>query len=301
MIYTVTLNPAVDYFVHVDKFQLGHVNRSTHEDKAPGGKGINVSRVLKRLGHQSEALGFIGGFTGEYVKKTIETEGITTSFIQVNGDTRINVKMKSDTETELNGTSPVLTESNVAALKEQLRGLTSEDTLVLAGSVPNTLSEDIYNELMSSAKGVKVFMDTSGIALKHAVKAKPSFIKPNHHELSELFDVEFTSPDEAIPYVKKLVDSGIEYVLVSFAGDGAVLGTKGKLLFANTPKGVVRNSVGAGDSTVAGFLAARLEGMSLPDSFRFAVASGSATAFSTDFCQRDEVLKLVNEITIKEW
>ncbi|WP_088103230.1 1-phosphofructokinase [Halalkalibacter urbisdiaboli] len=300
MIYTVTLNPAVDYFIHVDKLQLGHVNRSTYENKAPGGKGINVSRVLKRLGHQSQALGFIGGFTGEYVKNTIEAEGILTRFIQVKGDTRINVKMKSEDETEINGSSPSIQEQDIQTLTAQINQLSADDILVLAGSVPNSLKEDIYNEWIVDvkARGAEVFIDTSGLPLKKAIDVKPTFIKPNQHELEELFQVSFEKPEDAIPHVQQLVDLGIEYVLVSFAGAGAILGTKEALLFANTPKGVVRNSVGAGDSTVAGFITAKLEGLSLEESFKFAVATGSATAFSSEFCRREEVLALTKEIEI---
>ncbi|GAE26134.1 fructose 1-phosphate kinase [Halalkalibacter wakoensis JCM 9140] len=300
MIYTVTLNPALDYFVQLEQWNEGGVNRSTYDHKAPGGKGINVSRVLKRLGHESEALGFIGGFTGHYVKEVIEQEQVSTRFIQVNGDTRINVKIKSDTESEINGASPEITEEHIEQLKQQLELLNEGDVLVLAGSVPATIPADIYEVLCTEARKKKadVFVDSSGEPMNKVLKHKPTFIKPNHHELGDLFQVKLKTPDDAVPYVRELLAKGITYVLVSFAGDGAILGTTDKILFANTPKGVVQNSVGAGDSVVAGFIAAKAEQMDLEQSFKFAVATGSATAFSKGFATREDVEALMKEINI---
>ncbi|MEY8750157.1 1-phosphofructokinase [Alkalicoccobacillus gibsonii] len=300
MIYTVTLNPAVDYFVELDDLKPGHVNRSRKEHKAPGGKGINVSRVLKRLGHNSQTLGFIGGFTGDYIINTLQEENIETSFVEVNGDTRINIKMKATDETELNGTSPEVTEQNVAELVSQLDQLKKGDTLVLAGSVPGTLPTSIYTEWIQQVKenGVTVFLDTSGEPFADAVEAGPTFIKPNHHELSELVGADIQTPEQAVPYVRELVAKGIDYVFVTFAGDGAVLGTKDQILFANTPKGTVVNSVGAGDSTLAGFIAASMDELPLEDAFRFAVSSGSSTAFSKGFCELSHVKELMNQVKV---
>jgi 1-phosphofructokinase len=300
MIYTVTLNPAVDYFVELDDLKPGHVNRSRKEHKAPGGKGINVSRVLKRLGHNSQTLGFIGGFTGDYIINTLQEENIETSFVEVNGDTRINIKMKATDETELNGTSPEVTEQNVAELVSQLDQLKKGDTLVLAGSVPGTLPTSIYTEWIQQVKenGVNVFLDTSGEPFADAVEAGPTFIKPNHHELSELVGADIQTPEQAVPYVRELVAKGIDYVFVTFAGDGAVLGTKDQILFANTPKGTVVNSVGAGDSTLAGFIAASMDELPLKDAFRFAVSSGSSTAFSKGFCELSHVKELMNQVKV---
>lgn len=300
MIYTVTLNPAVDYFVELDDLKPGHVNRSRKEHKAPGGKGINVSRVLKRLGHNSQTLGFIGGFTGDYIINTLQEENIETSFVEVNGDTRINIKMKATDETELNGTSPEVTEQNVAELVSQLDQLKKGDTLVLAGSVPGTLPTSIYTEWIQQVKenGVNVFLDTSGEPFADAVEAGPTFIKPNHHELSELVGADIQTPEQAVPYVRQLVEKGIDYVFVTFAGDGAVLGTKDQILFANTPKGTVVNSVGAGDSTLAGFIAASMDELPLKDAFRFAVSSGSSTAFSKGFCELSHVKELMNQVKV---
>ncbi|MGN7312155.1 1-phosphofructokinase [Alkalicoccobacillus gibsonii] len=300
MIYTVTLNPGVDYFVELDDLKPGHVNRSRKEHKAPGGKGINVSRVLKRLGHSSQTLGFIGGFTGDYIINTLQEENIETSFVEVNGDTRINIKMKATDETELNGTSPEVTEQNVAELVSQLDQLKDGDTLVLAGSVPGTLPKSIYTQWIKQVKenGVNVFLDTSGEPFADAVKAAPTFIKPNHHELSELVGADIQTPEQAVPYVRELVAKGIDYVFVTFAGDGAVLGTKDQTLFATTPKGTVVNSVGAGDSTLAGFIAASMDELPLEDAFRFAVSSGSSTAFSKGFCELSHVKELMNQVKV---
>ncbi|ARK28964.1 1-phosphofructokinase [Halalkalibacter krulwichiae] len=303
MIYTVTLNPALDYFVELEQVNLGAVNRAMTDHKAPGGKGINVSKVLKRLGHQSEAFGFIGGFTGKYLREVIEQDGIATKFIEVTGDTRINVKIKGQEESEINGVSPRIKPEHLEQLRNQMSELKKGDILVLAGSVPATIPFDIYEALCREAleREVEVFIDSSGEPLSHVLQARPTFIKPNHHELGELFSTNIANPEEAVPYIEKLIGQGIKYVLVSFAGDGALLGTKDQLLFANTPKGKVKNSVGAGDSVVAGFIAAKNEKMALADAFRFAVATGSATAFSTTFAERAIVEELMKEIDIKDW
>ncbi|MCM3714153.1 1-phosphofructokinase [Alkalihalobacillus oceani] len=303
MIYTVTLNPALDYFVRVDEVKIGLVNRSAADRKEPGGKGINVSRVLKRLGHHSEALGFIGGFTGEYVKNVVEQEDIGTNFTTVEGDTRINIKIKGHEETEINGVSPVISERALSRLYEQLAALSPGDALVLAGSVPESLPLEIYKTMTAEAqaKGAEVFVDTSGEPLRQVLEAKPTFIKPNHHELGELFDTVISAPEQALPYIRQLHERGIHYVLVSFAGKGALLGADGQIFAASPPKGTVKNSVGAGDSVVAGFLAAQKEGRSLKEAFCFAVAAGSATAFSSTFCRLEEVERLARTIDASIW
>ncbi|WP_017729084.1 1-phosphofructokinase [Halalkalibacterium ligniniphilum] len=300
MIYTVTFNPSIDYIIQTDSLKLGHVNRSTQDRKVPGGKGINVSRVLKELGYSSQALGFIGGFTGAFVKKMLEKEGIGTSFIEVNEDTRINVKVKGEEETEINGMAPTIEPQHVEALLEQLTDLQKEDVLVLAGSVPSSLPSSIYQALIQQGKqqGAQVVVDTSGEALKKAIHAKPTFIKPNHHELEELVGKSIASIEEAVPHVKELLALGVENVLVSFAGDGSLFGTKDGLYVANVPKGTVRNSVGAGDSTVAGYIAARLAALSVPEAFQYAIAAGSATAFSDGFCTRSKIESLLGQTKI---
>ncbi|MCP8969580.1 1-phosphofructokinase [Ectobacillus ponti] len=300
MIYTCTLNPSIDYIVEVDAFQVGAVNRATHTAKYPGGKGINVSRVLQRLGAESTALGFIGGFTGEFVKQELEKEEIRHSFIQATGDTRINVKLKSGEETEINGQGPIISEEQLKQLFAKINELQHADILVLAGSVPSSLPSSIYTSIVQAAqeRGAKVAVDTSGPALQEIIAAKPNLVKPNHHELGELFGVDIQTADEAIEYGKKLVDMGIEYVLVSMAGDGALFISKNEVIFAKPPRGTVRNSVGAGDSMLAGFLAAYTQGQSLEQAFRFSVASGSATAFSTDLCTKQDVERLLPEVQI---
>ncbi|MDV2886628.1 1-phosphofructokinase [Alkalihalophilus pseudofirmus] len=301
MIYTITLNPAVDYFLEVDDFTAGAVNRSNAERKVPGGKGINVSRVLQRLGHKSEALGFIGGFTGDFIASSLEAEAIQTNFIKVHGDSRINVKLYSETETEINGSSPMITKDHVTQLKGQIEGLSEGDVLVLAGSVPSSLDDNLYQVLIEAARerGVFVCLDTSGEPLRKAIEAKPSLIKPNHHELGELFGVEIKNIDEALPYVSQLIEKGIEYVLISFAGEGALLGTKEGIYSAVPPKGKVQNSVGAGDSTVAGFITSVLANSTDVEKLAFAVACGSATAFSKSFCELEDVKRLKENIDIK--
>ncbi|MCM3548203.1 1-phosphofructokinase [Niallia circulans] len=300
MIYTVTLNPAMDYFVALDSMNKGGVNRAAHDHKAPGGKGINVSRVLKRIGHPSTALGFIGGFTGEYIKANVEADGVHTSFIEISGDTRINIKLKADVETEVNGVSPAIAANDVAALEEQLTQLKANDVVVFAGSVPPSLETNVYAKWSKLLKdrGVSVFIDTSGKPLEEAVAAQPDFIKPNQHELAEFAGEAIDSLEAAVPHAKALVAKGIGHVFVTFAGDGALLATEQSILLATTPKGTVKNSVGAGDSVVAGFIGATAEGMSLPEAFRFAVASGSATAFSTGFAERTTIEALMDEVAV---
>ncbi|MFB9758953.1 1-phosphofructokinase [Ectobacillus funiculus] len=302
MIYTCTLNPSIDYIVHVNNFQLGDLNRISFEDKYPGGKGINVSRVLKRAGVESEALGFVGGFTGTYVEDFLKTEGIATNFIRVNNDSRINIKLKTESETELNGQGPEITEKQLNELVSQVEGLQDGDVLVLAGSIPSSLPSDLYATFLKlvKEKGVKVVVDMSGKALLDVVKQEPFFIKPNHHELGEMFDVTIETPEEAIPYGQKLLDLGAEYVAISMAGKGALLITKDGVYQASVPKGTVKNSVGAGDSLVAGFLSAYVQGRDVVEAFRVGVASGSATAFSLELCTQEEVERLIPEVEIKK-
>lgn len=302
MIYTCTLNPSVDYVVHVQDFQLGDLNRMSFDAKSPGGKGINVSRVLKRAGVESEALGFIGGFTGSYVEGVLKEEGIAANFIHVNGDTRINVKLKTGTETEINGQGPGISDDQVNQLIKQVESLQNDDVLVLAGSIPSSLPSNFYSKLSEIAKkqGAKVVVDVSGKALLDVVKQEPFFIKPNHHELGELFDVTIETPEEAIPYGQSLLELGAENVAISMAGKGALLITKEAIYQASVPKGTVINSVGAGDSLVAGFLAGLIQKGDIVEAFRTGVASGSATAFSLELCTQENVERLIPEVEIKK-
>ena len=301
MIYTCTLNPSVDYVVQVQEFQLGDLNRMSFDAKYPGGKGINVSRVLKRAGVESKALGFIGGFTGSFVEGFLREEGIPANFIHVNGDSRINIKLKTETETEINGQGPEITNDQFGQLVKQIEGLENSDILVLAGSIPSSLPSDLYIKLSKLAKnqGAKVVVDVSGKVLLDIVDQKPFFIKPNHHELGELFDTTIETPEEAIPYGQRLLELGAENVAISMAEKGALLVTKDAVYQASVPKGTVKNSVGAGDSLVAGFLAAWLQKSDIVEAFRTGVASGSATAFSLELCTQEDVLRLIPEVEIK--
>lgn len=302
MIYTLTLNPSVDYIVKLESFQLGELNRTVNEAKFPGGKGINVSTVLKQFGSKSKALGFIGGFTGAYIEQYLQNEDIDTDFVQVDEDTRINVKIKTGQESEINALGPNISEQNFALLKQKIQHLGADDLLVLAGSIPASLPKTTYEELVKicSENGAQFVVDAEGDLLKKVLPYHPFLIKPNHHELGELFDTCITTAEEVIPYGKKLVEMGAENVIVSLAGAGAVLINSEKVFFAKVPSGEVKNSVGAGDSMVAGFLAAYERTGNNEEAFRYSVASGSATAFSLGLCSKGKVEELLPQVHIKE-
>ena len=299
MFYTVTFNPAIDYVVHTDGMQLGSVNRSGHEEIYFGGKGINVSIVLKELGIASKALGFTAGFTGRAIEEGVQNKGIETDFVHLEkGFSRINVKIKSAEETELNGQGPEISEKEVSMLFEKLESLTDGDTLVLAGSIPNTLPSDIYEKILErlSGKNIRVVVDATKDLLMNVLKYKPFLIKPNNHELGEMFGVTLASEDEIISYAEKLREMGAVNVLVSMAGDGAILVDEyGKVHKSGTCKGKVKNSVGAGDSMVAGFIAGLEEGC-YEYALKLGTASGGATAFSEGLAQKEDVYKLLEQL-----
>lgn len=303
MIYTLTLNPSIDYIVHVDNLETGKVNRTSMDTKFPGGKGINVSRVLSNLGVENVALGFLGGFTGKFIEDSLQELGINTDFVKVAGDTRINVKVKSNKETEINGAGPDINEAELTTLLNKLSNLKTGDILVLAGSIQKTLPSDLYLRIQRevASHGAKVVVDTSGEALVEAIKNKPFLIKPNNHEIEEIFNVKINSRDELIAYGKKLMDMGAENVIISMAGDGALLICSEGVFFGNAPKGEVKNSVGAGDSLVGGFLAKYYETQDLLKSFKNGIASGSASAFSMDLCTKEDVEKLLPVININSY
>ena len=302
MIYTCTLNPSIDYIIQVKEFHLGELNKIDQELKFPGGKGINVARVLNRLGVECRALGFVGGFTGNFIESYLQREKIDFDFIKVAGDSRINIKLKTGIETEINGLGPVITDEQLEQMMKKFEQLTSEDVLVLAGSIPTSLPDDLYERIakLCTKNGVKVVVDASGKTLLKILDHKPFLLKPNHHELGELFDVEINNAKEAIPYGQKLIELGAENVIVSLAGKGALFINKDMVLHANVPRGEVKNSVGAGDSVVAGFIGTYIKEQNLEDAFKFGVASGSATAFSTDLCTRDEVYGLSGQIQVSK-
>lgn len=297
MIYTVTFNPSLDYVIGVEHLTLGQINRTTHEKIYPGGKGNNVSVVLSNLGLKSKALGFVAGFTGRQVEKMLEEYGCYTDYIWLDdGFTRINVKINSEEESEINGQGPGITEEAIEKLYEKLDQLSEGDILVLAGSIPNTLPEDIYERIMErlAGKGIHFVVDATKDLLMNVLKYHPFLIKPNNHELGEMFHTTLTSEDEIIEHARKLQEMGAENVLVSMAGDGAVLVTeKGKVYKGLPPKGIVKNSVGAGDSMVAGFLTGYLNTGDYEKAFELGIATGSASAFVYWLAKKEEVTALL--------
>lgn len=301
MIYTVTFNPSLDYIVRVNNFKLGEVNRTYYENILPGGKGINVSIVLKNLGHDSTALGFMAGFTGHEIENRLAKYGVKADFIQVaNGLSRINVKMKSNEESEINGQGPDIREEDIEALYKKLDALKEGDLLVISGSVPNTLPGDMYERIMSrlDGRGINIVVDATNDLLVNVLKYHPFLIKPNNHELGEIYGVTLNTKDEVIPYAKKLQEAGARNVLISMAGEGAVfISEKGDVLKSAAPKGKVVNSVGAGDSMVAGFLTGYMESNGdYEKAFKMGLCTGSASAFSPDLATRPEVEALLKQL-----
>lgn len=301
MIYTVTMNPALDYVVDLPQFVTGEVNRAQEEHVFYGGKGINVSGVLKELGFKSVCLGFVGGFTGNEIVRGIQEElGLQSQMICVNkGMTRINVKIHSHEETELNGMGPIVEKEDIEKLFQQLDCLNNEDVLVLSGSVPTTMSKDIYCDILErlSHKNVKVVVDATGDLLKKSLAYHPFLIKPNNHELAELFDVELKTIEDIEFYARKLQDMGAQNVLISMAKDGSLLiDENGEMHQLGVCKGIVKNSVGAGDSMVAGFIAGYLSHMNYLDTLKLATACGGATAFSSGLATRKKIEELLKQL-----
>ena len=301
MIYTVTFNPSIDYIVRLEDLTVGEINRVNYEQILPGGKGINVSIVLKNLGHDSTALGFLAGFTGVAMQQMLHAFGVKDDFVRLDdGFSRINVKIKAGSETEINGQGPVITETAQHALFDRLDRLQSGDTLVLAGSIPNTLPDDIYERIMEhlAGRGIRIVVDATKNLLRRVLKYRPFLIKPNNHELGEMFGVELKTDDEIVYHAKRLQEEGATNVLISMASDGAILLTaEGVFYRSAAPKGTLVNSVGAGDSMVAGFLAGFMESDgSYERAFYMGVATGSASAFSPNLATREEALALLKTI-----
>ena len=297
MIYTVTFNPSLDYIVNVPGFTCGRVNRTREEKIFPGGKGINVSMVLKNLGYENTALGFYAGFTGNELQRLIREKGIRADFIPVKeGMTRINVKMRSDEESEINGQGPAILNDDIEKLYEKLEKLRDGDILVMAGSIPDVMPQTIYMDIMKylADRNLKIVVDATKDLLVNVLQYHPFLIKPNNHELGEIFGVTLKERSEVIPYAKKLQKMGAKNVLISMAGDGAVLVAEdGNVYESEAPKGKVVNSVGAGDSMVAGFLAGYLQSGSYQDAFHMGVCTGSASAFSEELATKAEVEQLL--------
>ena len=300
MIYTVTFNPAIDYVVELVSFNIGEINRTTREYMNLGGKGVNVSRVLTNLEVPNVALGFVAGFTGDALRNGLERMGVKTDFISLEeGNTRINVNVKGVEETDINARGPEIPNSAIDELFKKLDNLQSGDTLVLAGSIPTSLPNDMYERIMERlyGKGIRFVVDATRDLLVKSLKYEPFLIKPNNHELGEIFGLELTTDNEIIYYARELKKQGAKNVLISMAGDGAILVDENDVAHKiGTPKGKVKNSVGAGDSMVAGFCAGYLEKGDYKYALRMGTAAGSASAFSESLATKQEVIDLLNKI-----
>lgn len=300
MIYTVTFNPSLDYIVSVEDFKLGLTNRTSSELLLPGGKGINVSTVLMNLGIESTALGFIAGFTGDEVVRRLEQMGVKNGFIQIpDGFTRINLKLKSIDGTEINGQGPEISGEKVEQLMEQLDELGEGDVLFLSGSIPASMPSDAYQKIMERLKDkvVRIVVDATQDLLMKVLPYRPFLIKPNNHELGDIFGVSLHTREEVIPYGEKLQEMGAQNVLISMAGEGAVLiAADGRIFDAPAPKGVLVNGVGAGDSMVAGFMAGWMEKKDYEYAFHMGVSAGSASAFSENLATKEEIEAVYQQV-----
>ena len=303
MIYTVTFNPSLDYTIRMNTLKLGEINRTEEEVIFPGGKGINVSIVLKNLGTESTAMGFLAGFTGHEIERLLKEKGVKSDFIYLNhGDSRINVKIVPSAhakETAINARGPVIEAEKIQELYDRLDQLKAGDMLVLSGSIPSSMPSDIYMDIMKhlEGRGIDITVDATRQLLAKVLPFHPFLVKPNHHELAELFNVEIRTKDDVEKYARRMQEMGARNVLVSMAGDGAVLvGESGKAYRLDAPKGKLVNSVGAGDSMVAGFLAGWAKHHNEEEAFRWGVCTGSASAFSTELAAEKEVLALLELI-----
>lgn len=302
MIYTVTLNPSIDFIVRLDNVELGSVNRMASDDKFVGGKGINVSRILKRVGIDNVATGFVGGFTGRFVTDGLDSEEIQTQFVHVEDDTRINVKIKSEQETEINGSGPVISTEKLQELEAILAGLSDKDTVVFAGSAPSNLGNAIYKELIPIAKqaGAEVVCDFEGQTLLDALDFEPLLVKPNNHELADLFGVTLNGLEDIEKYARQLLEKGAKNVIISMAGDGALLVTPESAYFAKPIKGTIKNSVGAGDSMVAGFTGEFVHSGDPVEALKCGVACGTATTFSDDLATSDFITEIYKKVEVEK-
>lgn len=300
MIYTVTFNPSLDYIVSVDHFKPGRTNRTSRELIFPGGKGINVSMMLQNLGVESVALGFMGGFTGREIERLLAKRSVKCDFIEVSGGiSRINVKLRSDEESEINGMGPVISECDVEKLYKKLDRLEDGDILALSGSIPASMPSSAYMDIMKrlSGKKIRIVVDATRDLLRNVLPYRPFLVKPNNHELGEIYGVELKRREDVIPYARRMQEEGARNVLVSMAGEGAVLAAEnGGIYQSAAPQGRVKNSVGAGDSMVAGFLAGFLKTGSYGEAFYTGLCAGSASAFSDDLASAEEVRDLLRQM-----
>ena len=303
MIYTLTLNPAIDYYMSMGNFQLGSLNSLEEGYTLPGGKGINVSKVLKNVSVESKALGFVGGFTGDYIKKHLNEYEIESDFIELQENTRINIKLKTkDSETEIAGKSPTISRENVKELLKKFEEIKKDDVVILSGSVPNSISKSIYADIIKLLpKDCKVILDTRGLPFVEGLKEGVFLTKPNNHELEEFFNRKLNNIEEIIQAGKDLQALGSKNVLISLGKDGSILITEKEVYIGNAPQGKLISSVGAGDSMVAGVVYGIAKGMTLEDSYKYGIASGSSTAFSEGLTTFEGMNSLLNKIEIKKY
>ncbi|HDA2721794.1 TPA: 1-phosphofructokinase [Staphylococcus aureus] len=300
MIYTVTFNPSIDYVIFTNDFKIDGLNRATATYKFAGGKGINVSRVLKTLDVESTALGFAGGFPGKFIADTLNNSAIQSNFIKVDEDTRINVKLKTGQETEINAPGPHITSAQFEQLLQQIKNTTSEDIVIVAGSVPSSIPSDAYAQIaqITAQTGAKLVVDAEKELAESVLSYHPLFIKPNKDELEVMFNTTVNSDEDVIKYGRLLVDKGAQSVIVSLGGDGAIYIDEEISIKAVNPQGKVVNTVGSGDSTVAGMVAGIASGLTIEKAFQQAVACGTATAFDEDLATRDAIEKIKSQVTI---
>lgn len=303
MIYTLTLNPAIDYYMSMENFQLGSLNSLEEGYTLPGGKGINVSKVLKNFSIESKALGFVGGFTGDYIKKHLNEYEIESDFIELQENTRINIKLKTkDSETEIAGKSPTISKENIEELLKKFEEIKKDDVVILSGSVPNSISKSIYADIIKLLpKDCKVILDTRGLPFVEGLKEGVFLTKPNNHELEEFFNRKLNNIEEIIQAGKDLQALGSKNVLISLGKDGSILITEKEVYIGNAPQGKLISSVGAGDSMVAGVVYGIAKGMTLEDSYKYGIASGSSTAFSEGLTTFEGMNSLLNKIEIKKY
>lgn len=301
MIYTVTFNPSIDYIMFAQGFELDGLNRATETYKFAGGKGINVSRVLKTLDVPSTALGFAGGFPGQFIEDTLKQSGIQTDFVNVDEDTRINVKLKTDNETEINAPGPSITEKQFESLLKQIQSTTSEDTVIVAGSIPKSVPANAYEQIaqITNTTGAKLVVDAEKDLVETVLKYNPLFIKPNKDELEVMFDTKITTDQQVIQYAKEIINRGATSVIISLGGEGAIYVGREQSYKAIVPNGDVVNTVGSGDSTVAGMVAGLENGLPVDEAFKQAVSAGTATAFNDDLATRDAIEDIKVQVQIK--
>lgn len=303
MIYTLTLNPSIDYVLRVDEFLDGETLRSNTEEKYPGGKGIMVSKLLKNLGEKSVNIGFLGGFTGDFIRKKLNDLGIEEDFTRIEDDSRINVKLKYETETEINAQGPQIKEEEIEEFLNYLDQLQEDDFVIISGSIPKSLGDDFYRVIVNllEMNNVRFALDTSGKKLFKLSSYKPFLVKPNKKELEEIFDDEIDSDEKIIKYARKLIDQGAENVIVSLGKDGSIFVDNSIAYKAKPIEGKLINSVGSGDSMVAGYIYGYMKGLSKIDSYKLAVSCGSATAFSPDIAEKELIYKILEKVEVEEW